>query len=536
MIICDPRMGIIKTMIAAKAILTKYLRNTNGNVAIMLAIGIVPIALAAGVAVDYSRLLNTRTEVQNQLDAAVLAATSILGETHGDEAKALDAARKMYAAARSGKATLLNSSIDFEINASKTGVDSIGGADLDMTFMALAGITTMPVIEPNAASALMATGAGSDVEVALMLDVTGSMCTDGTGPCTTDTKLQGAKAAASQLVDTIVWDDQTVHTSKISLVPFNNVIRLAPDAAGAAIMKSFTNLPATWTGYHQDCVSAVQGAGSGETSGTWSCSNPVVNLFTNMKIVPCVTDRYYEFNGKLDITDAAPGPNKWLNSRDGTRLTLSTDSTDTVPTSGKGATAGDPADNWNYDPDGICYDTAQANEILPLTNDKITLKSHINGLEAKGSTGGPLGTSMAWFTLSPNFSSIWPSSATPQSYSLLTQTNTSGVKALRKIAVLMSDGGYNTYRGWIDPTNIPMITKAAKDTCAGMKAKGIEIFSVGYDLDNLSAAEAASATDVMQSCASDAAHFFNSTDGAALQTAFEQIGSQIATAGIRISK
>jgi von Willebrand factor type A domain len=262
----------------------------------------------------------------------------------------------------------------------------------------------------------------------------------------------------------------------------------------------------------------------------------VVNYFANTKIRPCVTDRFFNFNGKFEITDDAPGPNKWVNASEGTRFPLSADSTETLPTSGKGLTASDPADHWNYDLAGTCENTAEANEILPLTNNKATLKARINGLEAVGSTAGALGTSMAWFTLSPNFSSIWPSTATPQSYSLITQTNSDGVKALRKIAVLMSDGGYNTYRSWIDQANVPTIAKASKDICAAMKAKGIEIFTVGYDLGNLSANEAANATDVMQSCATDAAHFFNSSDSAALQTAFEQIGSQIATAGIRISK
>ena len=54
---------------------------------------------------------------------------------------------------------------------------------------------------------------GESLEISLMLDVTGSMC----DPCT---KIDDLKAAAKDLVDIVIWDDQSAYTSKVALSPF----------------------------------------------------------------------------------------------------------------------------------------------------------------------------------------------------------------------------------------------------------------------------------------------------------------------------
>ncbi len=46
---------------------------SKGNVAITFALSAVPLVVAAGVALDYMRLSNTRSHLQSAVDAAVLA-------------------------------------------------------------------------------------------------------------------------------------------------------------------------------------------------------------------------------------------------------------------------------------------------------------------------------------------------------------------------------------------------------------------------------------------------------------------------------
>ena len=53
---------------------TNYARNDDGAVAIVFGLSVIALVLAAGVAVDSSRLLHTTTRIQRALDAAAIAA------------------------------------------------------------------------------------------------------------------------------------------------------------------------------------------------------------------------------------------------------------------------------------------------------------------------------------------------------------------------------------------------------------------------------------------------------------------------------
>jgi hypothetical protein len=58
---------------------------------------------------------------------------------------------------------------------------------------------------------------------------------------------------------------------------------------------------------------------------------------------------------------------------------------------------------------------------LPLGADKQDLRQRINEMQPQGMTAGHLGTQWAWYTLSPNFSSLWPLASEPKPYSMLRQ-------------------------------------------------------------------------------------------------------------------
>ena len=62
-----------------------------------------------------------------------------------------------------------------------------------------------------------------------------------------------------------------------------------------------------------------------------------------------------------------------------------------------------------------------------------------------------------------------------------------------------------------------------------MKAKGIEIYTVGFDLDSLSSSERAIAEDTLKSCGTSLEHFYNTLDPAELQTAFRDIAVKLST-------
>ncbi len=195
-------------------------------------------------------------------------------------------------------------------------------------------------------------------------------------------------------------------------------------------------------------------------------------------------------------------------------------------TTERGQTAHDPAGHWNYNWDGSCADVDNANEIKPLTNDKQQLRSKIDGLVAFGSTAGALGTAWSWYMLSPKWNGIWTGASQPGSYADVTTIQDNGRPLLRKVAILMSDGVYNTYRGWKGQDQ-QTVSDYAKQMCTNMKAQGIEIFTIGLALDELPASERGIAESTLQSCGSSIDHFYATLNIEELQIAFQDIAYQL---------
>jgi hypothetical protein len=492
---------------------------------------------AAGAAVDYGRWQNARVATQSAMDAAVIAGTRALMENGGDADHALKVAADYYAKNVISRSDDVIDTISFQLNAEGTGVAATGNAELPTTFLSLLNISALSLVDASKAQGAAAevgeASPGGDLEISLMLDVTGSMCDDGEGPCTSGSKLTALKAAARNLIDTVVWDDQSQYTSKVAIVPFSTRVRVGKNGAGGGIMKKVTDLNPTWSGYYKMCINGSGGGGS-EDGITWTCNQYQTQNHSGWKIMPCVTDRFYDSGWKFDLTDTAPGTGKWLNAHDGSRMTLSRDSSNTVPTTETG-TSSKPATHWNYTPQGACFDVAEANEIMPLSNSAAALKSRIDGLQAFGSTAGVLGTAWSWYTLSPNWKTVFDGNSEPKAYSLLSQTNETGAPKLRKIAILMSDGVYNTMRGWKGQDQQFMSDNAVA-MCNAMKQKGIEIYTVGFALDNLMPAERDLAENTLRSCGSTIDHFYKSINVEQLQAAFKSIGAKVVKSSVRLTQ
>lgn len=527
---------MLESSLAVLKRLSSLFRNCQGSISLNLALSSIPLLAAAGGAIDYARWNDARVQVASALDAAVLAGTQKLVESNGDSVAALKEASDFYAASVVGKTPLIKNEVKFQLNAKKTGVMATGEAAVETSLLKVVGIDHIDVFSSSASEAVEAEYAagnpGGDLEISLMLDVTGSMCNDGEGPCKTGSKITGLKDASKKLVDTVVWDDQSTYTSRIAIVPFSTRVRVGPDGAGTSAMANIAGLPASWTGWMDICT-AGSGSGGSEGNGNWTCTKSQVQQVKNQKIMPCVTERFYNSSWKFDFTDDAPGPGKYLNAHDGSRGPTYVDSTNTKATQYTGNKKTDPTTQWNYEGSGTCYDVSNSDEVLPLTNDTDALKSKIDSLEAYGSTGGVLGTAFSWYMLSPNWKSVWNGKSQPKDYALLKQTNASGAPKLRKIAILMTDGVYNTYRGWKDQ-NINDLSTAAISMCTEMKKKGIEIYTVGFGLDELSALEKSVATATLKSCGTDISHFYSSINAKELVGAFENIGKKVSSASIRL--
>jgi Flp pilus assembly protein TadG len=554
--------------------LKQFAANVDGNIGMMMGLSAIPIVLATGSAIDYSHYMTVRQQAIVALDNAVLAAVSAIYNdediTDADIAAAKAAALAQFNVNMADTPDVSYSPPVFTYVPEQIGFKGTLTGTVDNAFMSLAGIDNLGLNLSSEALAGSELKVGSDVEVAMMLDTTGSMCDDPSGSqnCSTDRKIGALKTAANLLIDEVVWADQTKNTSKVALVPFSNRVRLAADGAADARFTAVTNLPAVWSGYirgtetYQEletyeveveyCVRWRRNRPRTDANCTeWDTRTETrERLVTRTRYTgvyredfakarPCITERYYNATSSFDLTDDAPGPGKWLNGDSGTRRLESEDSSDTEITA-NGKTKPNyisPNNNGNYSTlsgnygsSGACSTIHNNNVVMPLTSDITALKARVNDLRASGGTSGALGTAVAWYAISPNWATIWGGDSAPQSYAKMIEKNAGGKPKLYKVAVLMTDGEYNNARasGWTTST----VNNAANALCSSMKAKGIEIYTVGFETSE-------AAEDLLKDCATDEDHFYSATGAEALQQAFKEIGQRVrSTAGgeVRIAR
>lgn len=516
--------------------LQRVVRHEGGGLSVVFAACIPVLLMSCGAAVDMVRWLDAKTRTKGALDAAVLAGARALQLDPSNSSNALAVAQSVYTQNVVKRLPLANDQVQFLLTADGKGVTAQGTAALQTTLLRVTGIQSLPLI--GGAGAKFPVGTigvggmgGSNVEVAVALDVTGSMCDDGNGPCTSGNKLTGLKLAAKDLVNIVLQPSgSSKYTSRVALVPFSTRLRVAPNYGGGSLMKSLTNLNPTFSGWRHMCLVDNGVSGGSETGTPWQCLQYGDQYFANDPIKPCVTDRYYDVGNTPETTDDPPGPGKWLNAHGGDRAPVSTDSSDT-PNQYNGQTAATASRDWNYQ-DG-CADVDEANVIMPLSADKTALLSRIDGLSAYGSTSGPLATAMSWYMLSPKWGNVWASESTPGSYADVTNKQANGAPLLRKVAVIMTDGQFNTLRGWKDQ-DLVTTANIAKQLCTNMKAAGIEIYTVGLALDQLPAGDRAIATDTLQQCGSDVKHFYETLTVTDLQIAFREIALNLTS--VRLSE
>lgn len=381
-------------------ILSRFAACRRGSVGIMFGLSAIPLFGLLGMAVDFSRVAGARYKVQDAVDAAMLAAGRAAQITMTDPATAAKNAAEAYFATAVPSDIIVTQS-EITINATSTeltmrvtywvrtpivsvlaigsseGAQSGAPPECRSTRLSCQQLTT------SATAIIMSGGnGGSNVEVAMMLDITGSM---------TSSKMATLRSAAKDAVDILIWQDQSQYTARVALAPFSVSVNVGSYA------------------------SAVTGLNA--TSGS-------------QRLRPCVIERV----GPNWATDAAPSAaNGWIGSFAATNAPSGFSYTGRLGSS-------------NYNGAGTCTssDPGATEAIIPLTSDKTVLKNRIDALTPTGGTAGHLGTAWAWYLLSPNWSTIWPAASRPGPYSDITTINAKGYPALQKYAILMTDGEYNT--------------------------------------------------------------------------------------------
>jgi Flp pilus assembly protein TadG len=497
----------------------RFKRDRRGSVAIIFGLTIFVVFTLVGASVDYGRALLARERLQATVDSAVLAAARIW-QTEQDmdlaEEKAIAHFEAMKPEGVDAKLTHL--APDAEQNT----LTITATAEVTAPFLSLALNGEALKVSAKAQARFCvgcspggsSTGSGGDggygsndgydIEVAMMLDITGSMA---------GSKIEDLKEAAKDLVRILVWNDQSEHTSRVAIVPFSHAVN-----AGKTLGKAITLSPADKVrfefrdGRKRDWYRPKASRGS----------DPYEY---------CVSER----QGSQAYTDATPTGNARL-----------------------------PVVYYSSSSISNCKPAA---EVMPLTNDKQALTDLIdsNDFKAEGFTAGNLGTAWAWYMLSPTWwsdisSSIYPDGR-PAAYPSLpgscsdweTCPPAERTGAVRKYAVLMTDGEYNMQfcdgdsnaTGASIPDRNAGPGKSEKGDCTSplgssntqalalctaMKKAGIVVYTVGFGLG-----ASGTQVDLLRNCATSDGHFskpgklfYNTQTGAELRSAFRHIATSIA--------
>lgn len=439
-----------------------YARDDRGAVILLFGLCLPVIAAMVFIVIDYGRATSVRSELQSSLDSATLYAA---------RSEAKNAAELQEAGMRMLRANMANARHGSLLEATFT-ID----ADQKVTATAKATVPMSTALLGRDALEVGATAevvrSSNNIEVGLALDITGSM---------SGQRLTDLKAAAKELVDLVVKDQQTPHYSKVALVPYSNAVNVGSNA---------------------DTVRGVL------TNNT--CDSP--------SSPTCKQYRFYNVDGNRVTYNAT----SCVTERPGTNAY-----TDASPSTAKlspyyvGTASGD----GNYCP---------ASQIVPLSANRTTLKDSINTYIAKGSTAGHIGLAWAWYMISPNFASLFSGTGKAAAYD---------AKDLIKVVILMTDGEFNTayYNGVLaknssfgsnsirinsNATN-GSSTDQAKSLCTAIKAKGVILYTVGFNVSN-------SSKTFLTNCATSSSHVYLPSSGTALKDAFRAIAQEISS--LRISK
>lgn len=480
--------------------LHKFLSDRSGNFAMITGIVSVTLMLAVGLSVDYTRHLTAHRHLQEVTDAAALAMAA---------SKEQDATKLRQIGLDSIAANINPKKIqNVQIEALTTTADDVDlrlRGETPVTFMVLGGYDLMI----SRTSALAERATQGNAEVALILDNTWSMSeADARGL----TKITALKSAATQLINELLKSGDGL--TRIGIVPYADYVNVGMQYRNAA-----------WLDVGADySVPPPPRVCEWKNVSTTTCDKPKPKK-TCTREVDGVVETYQCSGGceaghshtTVEYKEVCSGGGKAKNykwfgcvgSRRGGDYRLN-----------------DENPSIKY-PGFVETSQHCLNPLVTLTSDKTKLLLAIQNLiinrgSYRPNTYIPVGMVWGLNVLSHTApleegGAYDPNNVKPHKAAVLM---TDGENTLRYRS---SDGRHIALSGGA-ATRDSQIAQVNSDTlaiCDTMKAQNIEVFTVAFMVD-----EGAGKT-MLQSCATDPAHYYDAADGDALVAAFSGIADAL---------
>jgi Flp pilus assembly protein TadG len=451
----------------------------SGNFAVLTAVAASVLALSVGFAVDVVQLYNVKSGLQNALDAAITSTARDLttGAIKSQDARATFEA--FFFANGDPEAVASNRVVldQFEIDKAAKTVAATAYMDADLFFPLFRSGPTQRIGVESAAIY-----SDKAIEVAMMLDVTGSM-----KKTSKSDKIGDLRKAATNAVNALLGSqDETKPRVRVAIVPYAEAVNTGGLSDAVFVeQKGQSNLPPS--------IDSPISASAGAPHGT------------------CATERKNK-DGSADFSSDGPYAEREDNNRKRYLARVNLDDRITkVWKNGKSVPK--------------CPDA----EIIPLTADKQKLLDTIADFEADGFTGGGIAVQWGYYMLSPSWRGAIAHAGLgsgPANYN---------TEKISKVAILMTDGQFNTAFAGVPDWETPQNQQGSKSRnyaeslCENMKRDGVEIFTIGFNLDDpgMSATEKKEAKAVLKDCSSPDAssikHYYEASTGTDLDSAFQSI-------------
>jgi Flp pilus assembly protein TadG len=444
-----------------------FWKDKSGNFGVVTALLAVTLFACAGLAVDFSKAMVSKAELQSAADSAVLSAVSMpksSNETMKAELTKVFKGNLSPALAGSASVEDINISADnyITINAQSS---------IPLTLGAF-------FFKDSWQLKVAAQAVRSDyqkVEVAMVLDNTYSM---------TGQKLTNLKAAANALLD--VFEKSKNANVRFALVPFSRYVNV-----GTA------NRNQLWLTVPDDYST---------TKNTCTTSKPVVSKSG------CKTVTTTGTNDGVKTTSTKEQCDSYTY---GEPVTSCSDKTSTYTWTGCVGSRNSPLDVNDTEPTlrytGL-LNTSCGSAVVPLTTNYSTLRTAISKMVANNETYIPAGVLWGWNMLSP------------------TQPFTEGepkATGINKFLIIMTDGtntlspnksNYMLHTG----TDTAKADNLMTTVCSNAKKAGLTIYTVAVGVSG-------STAEGLATCANDSSKAFNIEDSAKLVEVFKKIAGQILT-------
>ena len=493
--------------------LKRFAHDIGGNVAMIFGLSVIPLTLAMGTVVDYSRAASVQDRLGHAIDAAALSIGSSL-ETDPNVLKEI--ARTYFKSNYPDLASEVGGDLQINITDSLITISAI--ANVDTVVMRIVGIDVVPV-----SASTEVTKETTGTEVVLVLDNTGSMGSNN--------KIGALKTASTELIEIAFGDDVAPELLKFALVPFSASVNVGADklnsgwidttgassyhslnfASPVNVLDLYDDLnDKSWNGCVQarpapyDTTDVAPSAGDGDS--LWvpyyapdepdsSAASEAGYWYANSYI----DDKEPEYN--LDMLQRQKKTSKYINKWVG----------------------GSAGPHFN----------CQIAAITPLTNQKLAVLSAVNAMVATGSTVIPSGLAWGWRVLSPTAPYTEGAAYDNEDYKkvivLLTDgindVGTSGQQALPNPNLSWYSGYGYVPQGRLGATDMAgahaELDARTAQLCQNIKNEGILIFTITFQLAD------GPIKDLMRNCATEPDNYFDSPDNATLRQHFQAIGKEL---------